>query len=117
MASRYHFRPGQARPVREPLPTPVAGDLNLVYTENFRRDLVELSPDQYARAVRLVIGLPARHLNDPQRLRARDSRVVTLDDDSGLRLTYIIVLSLGELILARLDRTDIPGAPCEDLDL
>lgn len=81
-------------------------ELALVYTERFRRDLVELSPDLYARAVRLVIGLPARHLNDPQRLLPRDSRVVTLDDDSGLRITYVIVLSLGELIVARIDRTD-----------
>ena len=78
-------------------------DLALVYTERFRRDLVELSPDLYARAVQLVISLPDHHRNDPQRILPRDSRVVSLDDDTGLRITYVIVLSLGELILARID--------------
>lgn len=85
-------------------------DLALVYTERFRRDLVELSPDLYARAVQLVLGLPGRHRNDPQRILPRDSRVVCLDDDTGLRFTYVIVLSLGELILARIDFTD-PADP------
>jgi hypothetical protein len=95
--------PEEGKPLLPPSESRPGDDLDLVYTERFRRDLVELSPELYARAVYLVVGLPDRHLNDPLRLTGRDSRVVTLDDDSGLRLTYLIVLSLGELIVARID--------------
>lgn len=87
-------------------PLPVREDpieLELVYSERFRRDLVELSPDLYVRAVGLVIGLPKRHLNDPHRIMPRDSRVCTIEDATGLVITYIIVLSLAELIVARLE--------------
>jgi len=104
--------PGYFRP-DQPLPTPgpeSGQELDLVYTERFRRDLVELNPHLYARAVGLVLSLPYRHRNDPQRLMARDSRVITLDDDSGLRITYVTVLSLGELIVARVDYNRPPDS-------
>jgi hypothetical protein len=97
-----YFRPDRPTPQSEP---GLGQELALVYTERFRRDLLELNSDLYTQAVWLVINLPDRHLNDPQRLMARDSRVVTLDDESGLRITYVIVLSLGELIVARVDYT------------
>lgn len=104
---RARWNPQDPSYGQTPLPPskPRPGDeLALVYTERFRRDLVELSPDLYARAVRLVIGLPDRHLNDPHRLMPQDSKVVTLDDGAGLRITYLVVLSLGEIIVARIDR-------------
>lgn len=97
---------GQTPPGYPPMPfRDVPQELTLVYTEPFRRDLVELNEELYSRAVQIVLGLPARHLNDPQRVLPRDSRVCTIEDESGLTITYLVVLSLAELIVARLEYT------------
>lgn len=107
----YYHRSGPSDRPRQAEPTPVQEELVLNYSAHFQRDLAELSPRLYRTALRLVGGLPDRHLNDPQRLRARDSRVVTVEDVSGLRITYVIVLSLGQIIVARVDYNNPEETP------
>lgn len=78
----------------------------VVFLEGVRAQMGDLIGQRYEQTRDFINGLPQRHVNDTMRVLPRDSKVFVHACCPDVQVTYVVVLSLGAIIITNVGVTE-----------